>query len=140
MDLGTVLAEHEQQVKRSGGKRGSRGGKAAGGKGGAKGGSKSSGAAAAAAAAAGVQIRPKRRLPVSKVLLVGGATRMPAVHRFVRHMTGLEAEAEVVDPDLVSHTPQLKLHTTSNIPPHLTLHALTGLLPADPGSRYALGA
>jgi molecular chaperone DnaK len=34
------------------------------------------------------------------VLLVGGATRMPAIRRFVRNMTGLEAAEFVVDPDL----------------------------------------
>ena len=31
-----------------------------------------------------------RRQPLSEVLLVGGATRMPAVRRFVRNMTGVE--------------------------------------------------
>ena len=36
---------------------------------------------------------------VDRVLLVGGATRMPAVRRFVRNMTGLEPELAAVDPD-----------------------------------------
>jgi molecular chaperone DnaK (HSP70) len=34
------------------------------------------------------------------VLLVGGSTRMPAVRRFVRNMTGLEPVEADVDPDL----------------------------------------
>ncbi|GAB4820667.1 hypothetical protein N2152v2_007713 [Parachlorella kessleri] len=100
VDLGTAVRDFEEQQRRSGG----------GSKAKRKGGRKSTVAAAAAAAGAaleagdveveGVQIRPKRRQPVSRVLLVGGATRMPAVRRFVRHMTGLEAEEDIVDPDL----------------------------------------
>lgn len=35
------------------------------------------------------------------MLLVGGATRMPAIRRFVRNMTGLDPAEFVVDPDLV---------------------------------------
>lgn len=83
VDLGTVMQSWEEQRRRQGGRRGK-------GKGGGQGGTP-----------AGPQIRPKRRQPVSKVLLVGGATRMPAVRRFVRNMTGLDAEEELVDPDLV---------------------------------------
>ncbi|CAL5225668.1 g8531 [Coccomyxa viridis] len=45
------------------------------------------------------QVRPKRRAPITRVLLVGGATRMPAFRRFVRNMTGLEAKGAAVDPD-----------------------------------------
>ena len=48
----------------------------------------------------GVQIRPKKRQPVSEVLLVGGATRMPAVHKFVENMTGIRPKQANVDPDL----------------------------------------
>lgn len=48
----------------------------------------------------GVQIRPKKRQPVSEVLLVGGATRMPAVHKFVENMTGIKPKQSSVDPDL----------------------------------------
>ena len=54
----------------------------------------------------GVQIVPKRekdntrRLPVSEVLLVGGATRMPAVRNFVENMTGIAPKDANVDPDL----------------------------------------
>lgn len=48
----------------------------------------------------GVQIVPKKRLPVSEVLLVGGATRMPAVRKFVQNMTGLIPKDSHVDPDL----------------------------------------
>ncbi|CAG9462079.1 unnamed protein product [Pedinophyceae sp. YPF-701] len=41
-----------------------------------------------------------RRQPISEVLLVGGATRMPAIARFVRNMTGVEPRgAALVDPD-----------------------------------------
>ena len=47
------------------------------------------------------QVRPKRRAPITRVLLVGGATRMPAFRRFVRNMTGLEAKGAAVDPDEV---------------------------------------
>ena len=49
-----------------------------------------------------MQVRPKRRAPITQVLMVGGATRMPAFKRFVRNMTGLEAKGAVVDPDEVS--------------------------------------
>jgi molecular chaperone DnaK len=48
-----------------------------------------------------LEIRPRARAAVSKVLLVGGATRMPAVQRFITNMTGL-APVGVdggVDPD-----------------------------------------
>lgn len=54
--------------------------------------------------AGGVQLIPKRRLPISAVLLVGGATRMASVRPFLRNMTGLEPLAGGggggVDPDL----------------------------------------
>ncbi len=50
------------------------------------------------------QVRPKRRAPITRVLLVGGATRMPALRRFVRNMTGLEAKGAAVDPDEVCQT------------------------------------
>eukprot|EP00892_Ulva_mutabilis_P008024 jgi/Ulvmu1/5594/UM023_0131.1 len=46
-----------------------------------------------------VRIVPKRRQPVSEVLMVGGATRMPAVRQFVQNMTGLEVKDGLVDPD-----------------------------------------
>ena len=46
------------------------------------------------------QLRPKRRAPISQVLLVGGSTRMPAMRRFVLNMTGLEP-ATLVQPDEV---------------------------------------
>lgn len=48
-----------------------------------------------------LEIRPRARAAVSKVLLVGGATRMPAVQRFIVNMTGLipEGPATGVDPD-----------------------------------------
>jgi molecular chaperone DnaK (HSP70) len=49
-----------------------------------------------------MQIRPKRRAPISQVLLVGGATRMPAFQRFVKNMTGLQPKEFTVDPDEVS--------------------------------------
>ncbi|PRW56291.1 molecular chaperone [Chlorella sorokiniana] len=88
VDLGTAVKQHEDAV-RTAKKGGSK-----------KGGSGRQRQAALAQAASGVQIRPKRRMPVSKVLLVGGATRMPAIRRFVRNMTGLDAAEFVVDPDL----------------------------------------
>eukprot|EP00803_Ostreobium_quekettii_P011586 evm.model.scf_3273.1 EVM.evm.TU.scf_3273.1 scf_3273:2645-3037(+) len=47
-----------------------------------------------------VEIRPKNREPISEVLFVGGATRMPAVRRFVRNMTGLDPGESAVDPDM----------------------------------------
>eukprot|EP00887_Chlorella_sp_A99_P001468 scaffold8.g1468.t1 len=94
VDLGTVQKEYEEAVRNAQREKGAarrRGGARRGGP---------RGAAAAAAAAAGPAIRPKRRAPVGEVLLVGGATRMPAVRRFVRNMTGLEAKEFLVDPDL----------------------------------------
>lgn len=60
-----------------------------------------SGAGGAKAGAGKSGARPKRRAPVSALLLVGGATRMPAFRRFVRYMTGLEPAGESVDPDQV---------------------------------------
>jgi heat shock 70kDa protein 1/2/6/8 len=84
VDLGTAVKEHDDAVRASRKKGRSRG----------------SAPKAGTAAAAGVQIRPKKRPAVTEVLLVGGATRMPAVQRFVRNMTGLEAREFVVDPDL----------------------------------------
>ena len=48
-----------------------------------------------------MQVRPKRRAPITQVLMVGGATRMPAFKRFVRNMTGLEAKGTAIDPDEV---------------------------------------
>jgi len=45
----------------------------------------------------GVQI--KSRHPLSEILLVGGATKMPAVRRFLKNMTGIEVRDFVVDPD-----------------------------------------
>lgn len=50
------------------------------------------------------QLRPKRRAPISQVLLVGGSTRMPAMRRFVHNMTGLEP-ATFVQPDEVCNKP-----------------------------------
>lgn len=51
-----------------------------------------------------LEIRPKARAAVSKVLLVGGSTRMPAVKRFLTNMTGLTEggtpeDNDAVDPD-----------------------------------------
>jgi heat shock 70kDa protein 1/2/6/8 len=83
VDLGTAMKEWEDGMARE--KRGRKGRKAS--RGGAE--------------VAGVQIRPKRRLPVGEVLLVGGATRMPAVRRFVKNMTGIDPKEFAVDPDLV---------------------------------------
>lgn len=54
----------------------------------------------AAARLLSTQARAHAHRPM-QVLLVGGATRMPAIRRFVRNMTGLDAAEFVVDPDLV---------------------------------------
>lgn len=89
VDLGTAVREFDDAVKsvKKGGKGGS--------------GNRSGASAAADLAASGApEIRPKRRMPVTEVLLVGGATRMPAVRRFVRNMTGIEPRDSAVDPDL----------------------------------------
>lgn len=43
--------------------------------------------------------RSARPANASQVLLVGGATRMPAVCRFLANMTGIEAEEAAVDVD-----------------------------------------
>ena len=48
------------------------------------------------------RLKPKKRPPISKILLVGGATRMPVFRQFVRNMTGIEPDPSLVDPDLVS--------------------------------------
>ena len=49
------------------------------------------GAPPAAAAAAAFKLRPKRRPPVSRVLLVGGGTRMWGFDAFIENLTGLPA-------------------------------------------------
>lgn len=96
VDLGSVRADQEMEKKRRGkGKR---------------------------QAAPLAQLRPKRRGPISQVLLVGGSTRMPAFRRFVLHMTALEP-ATFVQPDEVS--------TTNLQPPSLRLP-----LPLVPLSGY----
>ena len=59
------------------------------------------GAGAASSRAANPPCPCGPRFP-RQVLLVGGATRMPAIRRFVRNMTGLDAAEFVVDPDLVT--------------------------------------
>ncbi|GBF90941.1 molecular chaperone [Raphidocelis subcapitata] len=46
-----------------------------------------------------LEIRPRGRSAISRVLLVGGATRMPSVRRFISHMTGLAPDEADVDPD-----------------------------------------
>lgn len=46
-----------------------------------------------------VEIRAKQRQPVSEILLVGAATKMPAIGRFLKNMTGLEVREFKVDPD-----------------------------------------
>jgi len=95
VDLGTAVGEFEE-AQREIAKRGSGGSEGGGGRSKRKrniNGSKSS-------PAPQVQIRPKRRMPVAQVLLVGGATRMPAVQRFVKNMTGIDPKEFVVDPDL----------------------------------------
>ncbi|GLI64484.1 hypothetical protein VaNZ11_007759, partial [Volvox africanus] len=45
------------------------------------------------------EIRPRKRSPLGTVLLVGGATRMPAVGRFISNMTGLQPLEAALDPD-----------------------------------------
>ena len=47
------------------------------------------------------ELCPKRRQPISQVLLVGGATRMPAFQRFVHNLTGVRPKEFVVDADEV---------------------------------------
>ena len=59
------------------------------------------------------QLRPKRRAPISQVLLVGGGTRMPTMRRFVQHMTGLEP-ATFVQPDEVCHKPPVPIPPPAN--------------------------
>lgn len=59
------------------------------------------------------QLRPKRRAPISQVLLVGGGTRMPAMRRFVQHMTSLEP-ATFVQPDEVCHKPPVPTPPPAN--------------------------
>ena len=47
----------------------------------------------------------------TQVLLVGGATRMPAFQRFVENMTGLEPRGSPVNPDEVRWSlPVIRLH------------------------------
>ena len=58
-----------------------------------------SGASRPGAAGREFALRPKSRPPVSRVLLVGGATRAPAFRSFVTNLTGLTPDAGAVDPD-----------------------------------------
>lgn len=76
VDLGTVMEEHAASQGK-GKKRAKKGG------------------------SQGVEVRPKRRAPITQLLLVGGATRMPAFQRFVKNMTGLQPKGFTVDPDEV---------------------------------------
>lgn len=46
-----------------------------------------------------MEIRARSRSPVSEILLVGAATKMPAVGRFLENMTGLNVRKANVDPD-----------------------------------------
>ena len=70
-----------------------------------------------------MQVRPQRRAPITQVLLVGGATRMPAFRRFVRNMTGLEAREGAIDPDEVRSA-------SSNLACHLMHCQCMALTPA----------
>lgn len=45
-----------------------------------------------------LEIRPKKRPPVSEILLVGAATKMPVLRTFLRNMTSLKVR-ETVDPE-----------------------------------------
>ena len=45
-----------------------------------------------------------------QVLLVGGATRMPAFRRFVENMTGLQPRGTLVDPDEARQLPHAVLY------------------------------
>ena len=51
-----------------------------------------------------LMIRPKMHPPISKVLLVGGATRMPIFQKFVENMTGIAPDPTLINPDLVDHS------------------------------------
>lgn len=77
------------------------------------------------------------------MLLVGGATRMPAIRRFVRNMTGLDPQEFAVDPDLVRQPcllhlplhlrlsgppPTLDPPPLPPVPPHQKLYACPVLL------------
>ena len=41
----------------------------------------------------------QKHLPVTEILLVGAATKMPAIGRFLQNMTGLEVRESNIDPD-----------------------------------------
>ena len=49
------------------------------------------------------KLQPKNRQPISKILMIGGATRMPSFQRFVQNMTGVTPDLLLADPDLVTH-------------------------------------
>ena len=93
VDLGTALAAHESR------RRDRRRGKVP-------------------SAGAGPQLRPKRRQPIGQVLLVGGATRMPAFRRFVQNMTGLQPRDSLVDPDEACKTLCLRPRLACFLPLH----------------------
>ena len=46
--------------------------------------------------------RPLQGVPISKVLLVGGATRMPSIGRFIKRMTGLTVKPTVQPEEAVA--------------------------------------
>ena len=46
--------------------------------------------------------KPLKGVPVTKVLLVGGATRMPSIGRFIKRMTGLPAKPTVQPEEAVA--------------------------------------
>lgn len=47
-------------------------------------------------------LKPKNRAAISRVLLIGGATRMPSFQKFAENMTGMKPDLLLADPDLVS--------------------------------------
>ena len=46
-------------------------------------------------------LQPKNRAAISKILMIGGATRMPSFQRFAENMTGIKPNPLLADPDLV---------------------------------------
>ena len=59
-------------------------------------------------AAAG-SLQPKNRAAISRVLLIGGATRMPSFQKFAENMTGMKPDLLLADPDLVGVL-EIQLH------------------------------
>lgn len=85
-------------------------------------------------------IRPKSRGELSTVILVGGATRMPAVAKFIRNMTGLTPLGYPDDEDGTESSSVESGGQKSRIGRARTSKKVVGQKGVNPDEAVALGA